>query len=495
MFTYENLRQCRQQADKNDTGWSAFFNYLEAPFILAMNIDTQKDQLAAHRRYFDSGMTRSYAFRLEQLKKLKRSILDHEQEIYDALHADLRKSPEETWVTETGLLLQEINHTIKHLKQWMQPEKVGTNLLNLPSSSYLYPSPLGVVLIIGPWNFPLQLLLIPVVGAIAAGNCIVIKPSEFAPATATLVEKMISESFPPELATVMQGDGAAVIPAMMNTFRFDHVFYTGSIPVGKAIYQLAAKDLVPVTLELGGKDPCIVEKDADLKVAARRITVAKFANAGQMCVSPDYLIVHEDVKGKLLELIKKSIVKFYGSNPAESGGYCKIINEKRFDKLISYLSQGKIVYGGQYNRQSFFIEPTLLDEVYPDAPVMSEEIFGPVLPIFTFREQQEAIDIIKRNPNPLSFYVFTGSSKKQKEWIEKVQFGNGCVNNAAWQFTNHHLPFGGIGQSGIGSYHGKRSFDVFTHRKAVMKTPAWFDPDIKYPPMKGKLKLLKFFLK
>ncbi|MBL7741225.1 MAG: aldehyde dehydrogenase family protein [Chitinophagaceae bacterium] len=460
-----------------------------------MNTGTQKEQLTSLRQYFDSSITRPYAFRLQQLKQLKRSILAHEQHINDALQADLKKSPEETWVTETGLLLQEISHTIKHLKQWMQPERVSTNLLNLPSSSHLYPSPLGVVLVIGPWNFPLQLLLIPVIGAIAAGNCVVMKPSEFAPATASLIEKIIAESYPPGLAMVVQGDGASVIPAMMNDFRFDHIFYTGSIPVGKAISQLAAKDLVPVTLELGGKDPCIVEKDADMKVAARRITVAKFSNAGQMCVAPDYLIVHEDVKDKLLSLMKEAIVQFYGKEPATTDGYCKIINEKRFDKLVSYLSQGNIVYGGEHDRSSLFIDPTVLDNVSLDAPVMNEEIFGPVLPVFTFRVQEEALGIIKRHPNPLSFYIFTSSRKREREWIEKVQFGNGCVNNAAWQFTNHHLPFGGIGQSGSGSYHGKKSFDVFTHKKAVMRTPAWFDPDLKYPPMKGKLKLLKFFLK
>jgi aldehyde dehydrogenase (NAD+) len=460
-----------------------------------MHTTAAAEHLAKLRRYFDSGITRPYAFRAEQLRKLKAAIKKYEKEIEAVLYTDLKKTPEEFWVTETGLLMQEINHTMKHLKEWMQPEKVSTNLLNLPSSSCLYPSPLGVVLIIGPWNFPLQLMLIPVVGAIAAGNCVVMKPSEFAPATASLIEKIIADSLSPDLAIVAQGDGAEVVPAMMNSFRFDHVFYTGSIPVGRAIYQMAAKDLVPVTLELGGKDPCIVEKDADLKTAARRIAVAKFTNAGQMCVSPDYLLVHEEVKDKLLSLIKEAVVKFYGENPAESYGYNKIINEKRFDKLVSYLSQGKIIYGGQYNRSTLFIAPTIMDEVSADAPVMKEEIFGPVLPVFTFREQQEALDIISRNPNPLSFYVFTGSSKKEKEWIEKVQFGNGCVNNAAWQFTNHHLPFGGIGQSGTGSYHGRKSFNVFTHKKAVMKTPAWFDPDIKYPPMKGKLKLLKFFLK
>lgn len=452
-------------------------------------------RLQQMRRYFDSGATRDYAFRKQQLLAFKQVLVKYEQEIYAALYADLKKVPEECWFTENGLLVQELNYTLRHLKRWMRPERAGTNLLNLPSFSYLQPSPLGMVLIIGPWNFPLQLLLIPVVGAIAAGNTVVIKPSEYAPATAAIVEKMIREAFPEELALVVQGDGAAVVPDLMKAMRFDHVFYTGSIPVGKAIYQLAAADLVPVTLELGGKDPCVVEADANLAVAARRIVLGKYSNAGQMCVSPDYLLVHASVKDRLLELMKQYIVKFYGEKPAETYGYNKIINEKNFDRLTRYLSQGKIVYGGQYDRPALFMEPTILEEVDPEAPVMKEEIFGPVLPLFTFTEMEEALALIRRNPNPLSFYVFTGSKKKEEDWIRQLQFGTGCVNNTAMQFTNHHLPFGGVGQSGTGAYHGRHTFDVFTHYKAIMKTPAWFDPALKYPPLKGKLKLLKFFIR
>lgn len=447
------------------------------------------------RQFFDKGVTRPYAFRKQQLISFKNVLTKYEKDIYDALYVDLKKVPEESWFTENGLLMQEINYALKNLQEWMQPERVPTNLINLPSSSYLYPSPKGVVLIIGPWNFPLQLLLIPVAGAIAAGNCVVVKPSEFAPATGAVIEKMIGEIFSKEYVMVVQGDGAAIVPAMMNNFRFDHVFYTGSIPVGKAIYQLAAKDLVPVTLELGGKDPCVVESDANLKVAAKRIALGKFSNAGQMCVSPDYLLVHSLVKDKLLNYLIEYTQKFYGENPAETYGYDKIINEKRFDRLISYLSQGHIVFGGKYDREKLFISPTIIDELSPDAPVMQEEIFGPILPVFTFTSKEEALSLINRHPNPLSFYVFTGSKKKEEEWLSAVQFGAGCVNNTAMQFTNHHLPFGGVGQSGIGAYHGKNSFDVFTHRKSVMKTPTWFDPAIKYPPLKGKLKLLKFFIK
>lgn len=451
--------------------------------------------LSQMRRFFDSGVTRPYAFRKQQLLAFKSALNKYEKEIYEALYADLKKVPEESWFTENGLLMQEINYALKNLREWMQPERAGTNLINLPSSSYLYPSPKGVVLVIGPWNFPLQLLLIPVAGAIAAGNCVVVKPSEFAPATGAVIEKIIGEIFSNEYVMVVQGDGAAVVPTMMSNFRFDHVFYTGSIPVGKAIYQLAAKDLVPVTLELGGKDPCVVESDANLKVAAKRIALGKFSNAGQMCVSPDYLLVHSSVKDKLLNYLKEYTQKFYGENPAETYGYDKIINEKRFDRLISYLNQGRIVFGGKHDREKLFISPTIIDELSPEAPVMQEEIFGPILPVFTFSSKEEALSLINRHPDPLSFYVFTGSKKKEEEWLSAVQFGAGCVNNTAMQFTNHHLPFGGVGQSGIGAYHGENSFDVFTHRKSVMKTPTWFDPAIKYPPLKGKLKLLKFFIK
>lgn len=447
------------------------------------------------RAFFDSGATRSYAFRREQLIKFKSTLQDYEQEIYKALYSDLKKVPEECWFTENGLLLQDINYTLKNLKYWMSPEKVRTNLINIPSKSYLLPSPKGVVLVIGPWNFPLQLLLIPVAGAIAAGNCVMVKPSEFAPATAAIVEKIIKSSFPEELVSIVQGDGAEVIPSMMNSFRFDHVFYTGSIPVGKLIYQAAAKELIPVTLELGGKDPCVVEDDADLKVAANRIVSGKFTNAGQMCVSPDYLLVHASAKEKLLGYLQQATRKMYGDDPSESYGYNKIINEKRFDRLLSYLSNGKIIMGGQHDRSRLFIAPTILDEVPITAPVMQEEIFGPILPIFTFTRQEEALDIINRHPNPLSFYLFTGNKKKEKDWLEKVQCGNAGINTIAMQFTNHHLPFGGIAQSGIGAYHGKYTFDVFSHKKAVMKSPTWFDPAMKYPPLKGKMKLMKFFIK
>jgi aldehyde dehydrogenase (NAD+) len=460
-----------------------------------MNTTGTIEQLAQLKRYFESGATLSYSFRRDQLKALKQSILKHEQDLYDALYADLKKSPEETWVTETGLAIAELNAAIKHLHRWMEPERVTTNLVNLPSGSRIMKEPLGVVLIIGPWNYPFQLLIIPLVGAIAAGNCVVLKASEYASATDEVMKTIIEEVFPREYILYVQGDGAAVIPPMMNGFRFDHVFFTGSTAVGRSIYKLAAEKLIPVTLELGGKSPCIVESDADIKVAARRISLTKFSNAGQMCVAPDYVLVHSSKKDELLQAMQHNLKQFFGEKAEENYNYGKIINEKQFERLSNYLSQGDIAYGGRTDKQKLFIEPTLLTNVSVNAPVMREEIFGPILPIMSFNSPEEARAIINKNPDPLAFYVFTSSRKKEKEWLESTPFGGGCVNNASWQFTNHHLPFGGRGNSGIGRYHGKYSFETFSHRKSVLKTPTWFDPNIKYPPLKGRLKLFKWIIR
>ena len=453
------------------------------------------NELLQMRRYFDSGITRPYAFRKQQLVKLRDAIKRYEKQLHDALYTDLKKSPEECWVTETGFLLAEINSTIKHLKGWMQNDLLPTNLVNLPSKSFVMKEPLGTVLIIGPWNYPLQLLFTPMVGAIAAGNCIVLKASEFAPATTAVMKTIIEETFDKEYILFTEGDGAVVIPAMMNNFRFDHVFYTGSTTVGKIIYKMAAERLVPVTLELGGKSPCIVEEDADIKVSGRRIAMAKFSNAGQMCVAPDYVLVHESKKEALIDALKDAVQHFFKGNAATSHEYGKIINERQFDRLVTYLQQGKIILGGTTDKSNLFIEPTILTEIAIDSLVMKEEIFGPILPILTFKDADEAKAIIAHNPNPLAMYIFTSSNKKEKEWLNAIPFGGGCVNNTALHLTNHNLPFGGRGFSGSGNYHGKYSFDTFSHKKAIMKTPTWFDPSIKYPPFKGKLKFLKWVIK
>ena len=447
------------------------------------------------RTYYNSGATRSYAFRKQQLKALKQALLRHEQEIYDALYADLGKSKEESYLTELGLVLAEISYMLKNLSGWMKPEKVPANAINFPSGSTLYRDPLGVVLIIGPWNYPLQLVMMGVTGAIAAGNCVVIKPSELAPACATVIEKIIRSAFSPEYVTVIQGDGKQVIPYVMNGFRFDHIFFTGSVPVGKTIYELAAKQLVPVTLELGGKSPAVVEPDADIPVAARRLVFGKFTNAGQTCIAPDYVLVHNTVKESLVKEMKKAIETFYGDDSSHSYDYGKIINEKRFDTLVSYLEQGRILFGGMYDRERRWIAPTLMDQVLPDAPLMTEEIFGPLLPVLPFNTMNEALEVINRHPNPLAFYVFTKSRRKEKAWISVLPFGGGCVNNTLAHFANPHMPFGGVGNSGIGSYHGKFSFDRFSRLKPVLKSPVWIDPSVKYPSFEGKLKLLKIVIR
>ncbi len=460
-----------------------------------MNKEPTIEELISLRRHFDSGATRTYSFRLNRLKRLRESIKRHEQDLYDALYKDLKRNPEETWVTETGLALSELNLAIRSLRRWMQPEVVSTNLVNLPSASRILSEPLGVVLIIGPWNYPFQLCIVPLIGAIAAGNCVVLKPSESAPATEVVIRKIIEESFEKEHVLLATGDGATIIPSMMNAFRFDHIFYTGNTVVGRSIYKHAADKLIPVTLELGGKSPCVVESDANISVAAKRIAVSKFSNAGQMCVAPDYVLVHETRKDELVNELKKCIHNFFGDHAEESYNYGKIINEKQFDRISKYLQEAEVVTGGRTNRDSLFIEPTILLNPLPGSQVMKDEIFGPILPVLSFTNADEARRIINDNPNPLAFYVFTSSKKKEKEWLESVSFGGGCVNNTSWHLTNHNLPFGGRGASGYGNYHGKYSFLTFSHQKAIMKTPTWFDPAIKYPPYRGKLKLFRWVIR
>lgn len=452
-------------------------------------------QLQQMRTYFEEGNTRSYQFRRQQLLALRKALQQHEDAVIEALYSDLKKSPEEAYATEIGLVLAEISHTLKHLHSWMKPKRVGTDIANLPAASRIYRDPLGVVLIIAPWNYPLQLCLNPLVGAIAGGNCAVIKPSELAPATAAITEKIVQETFAAEYIDIVQGDGAEVLPAMMNSFRFDHVFYTGSVAVGKIIYKLAAEQLIPVTLELGGKSPTIVEADANIAVAAERITMGKFLNAGQTCIAPDYLLVHYSVKDKLVEAIKQCIQWFYGNDAATSYEYGKIINEGQFDRLVSYLDGGNVIFGGKHNRDALYIDPTILDGVKPGAAVMQQEIFGPLLPVITFDTTEDAMQVVRQHANPLALYLFTNSKAKEELWINNVPFGGGCINNADVYFTNHNLPFGGVGSSGIGAYHGKFSFDTFTRPKPVMKTPTWFNPRIKYPPFKGRLKFFKWFIK
>ncbi|HRO86001.1 MAG TPA: aldehyde dehydrogenase [Niabella sp.] len=455
-----------------------------------------KNTLSNIRVFFQNGKTIPYPFRLDQLKALKKSLEENEQLLTGALYNDLKKSETEAYLTEFGLLLSELKLAIKNLRKWMKPKRVKTNLVNLPSSSYLYPYPKGVVLIIGAWNYPLLLSLAPVIGAMAAGNCIVLKPSEHAPATAAAIEKIFKENFDENYIRIVQGEGSIVVPELMKQIHFDHIFYTGSGMVGKAVYELAAKNLIPVTLELGGKSPAIVEKDANIKIAARRIVFGKYMNVGQTCVAPDYVLVHEDVQEQLVAALKKSIHDSFGVDKQQSVDYGRIINHRQFDRLVALIenAEGEIVEGGNFDRDNLFIAPTIVKNTALTSPLMQEEIFGPVLPIISFREREDALNIVALHPNPLAFYLFTSNKKIENEWLTKVSFGNGCINNTVQHLANPCLPFGGVGQSGIGAYKGESSFRVFTTERAIMKTPTWFDPSIKYPPYRNKLKWLKKFL-
>ena len=448
-------------------------------------------QLQKMRNRVLNGDMQSYAYRHGLLIRLRNSMMKHEEAVYAALEKDLKKSREETWATEIGMVMAELSETIGSLRKWMAPRRVRTNLVNWPSSCHIHAEPLGLVLIIAPWNYPVQLLFSPLVGALAAGNAVVLKPSEFTPATEEVMRSIVADAFTTEEVLYVTGDGGQVVPDLMQSFTFDHVFYTGSTLVGRLVYKMAADKLVPVTLELGGKSPTVIEADADLRVAARRIAMIKFSNCGQMCVAPDYVLVHQSIRDRFVAELKQAIASFYGSDAQQSDSFGRIVNVRQFDRLVQYMGDGEIVSGGRADRADLFIEPTLLEQVSLESSVMNEEIFGPLLPILTYQRFEEARAVIERHPNPLAFYVFTQDAKKADRWLNAVPAGGACVNNASWHLSNTRLPFGGRGNSGIGAYHGRQSFDTFSHRKSVMRTPTWFDPAIKYPPFSGKLGLFK----
>jgi len=439
------------------------------------------------REFFLTGATQFPEVRKKQLKKFLSALEKYEDKIQKALWNDLKKSVAESYITETGFIKSEIRMALRNLRQWMKPEKVSTNLVNRPSTSKIVRQPKGVVLIIGPWNYPIQLCLAPLVCAIAAGNCAVVKPSELAPASSALMAEMIRDLFSPEYVDVVEGEGAAVVPDLINRFRFDHIFYTGSTTVGKAISVQAASQLIPVTLELGGKSPVIVEPDAPIPVTARRICLSKFSNAGQMCIAPDYVVAHTSVAGELVAALTHTIHEFYGVDPSVSADFGRVLNEKRFDILASYLKQGKVATGGQTNRFDLYIAPTILTDVSLDDPIMKEEIFGPILPVLTYKDDRELQNILDHNPDPLALYIFTANVKKARALMARNPSGGACINNTAVHFLNNRLPFGGIRNSGLGTYHGRFGFETFSHQKAVMETPTWFDPSLKYPPYERKL--------
>ncbi len=446
--------------------------------------------LAQQRVFFATHQTKDIDFRLSQLRKLKKAVFQYEQKIADALWLDLHKSPEEAYLTETSLVLSEIDNHIKHLQYWAKPKTVGTPIHLFPSSSKIVYEPLGVALIVAPWNYPFQLLFNPLVGAISAGCCSLLKPSPDTPHIAKVMQEIIDKTFDPTYISLVQGGRET--NSILFAQRFDLIFFTGSPKVGKVVMRAAAEHLTPVILELGGKSPCIVDADADLDIAAKRIAWGKFLNAGQTCIAPDYLFAHSTIKDSLLDKILQQIKLMYGEDSKQSRFYPRIINPQAMDRLTEMLSEGKIHTGGIFDKQEKYISPTIIDQVSPDFLCMQQEIFGPILPVMTFDQLNQAIDYINTNEKPLALYYF-GKNKNANEILAQTSSGGACINDVILHVGNHHLPFGGVGNSGMGSYHGHESFLAFSHKRAVLTTPTWMDIPFKYAPFKF-FKLLKKFI-
>ena len=451
--------------------------------------------LEKQRNYFNSGATRDLDFRIDKLRTLKKSIVKNEKQILEALWADLHKSEFEAYATEIGIILDEINFAIKHLKSWSKTKKVWTPLTNFLSSSYIYSEPYGVSLIISPWNYPFQLLMAPLIGSIAAGNCAMLKPSENSPSTTDVIIKVIEECFVEEFVCVVEPYGGKESSEALLKEEFDYIFFTGSVPVGKIVMEAASKHLTPVTLELGGKSPCIVDKDADVKLAAKRIAWGKFLNAGQTCVAPDYILVHQSVKAELIIEIIGYIKEFFGENPAKSNDFPRIINERQFDRLLGLLDKGNVVAGGEYIKIEKYIAPTIIDNISWNDPIMLDEIFGPILPILEFENLEQVIKMVNSRPKPLALYFFSTNKKNQERIIEMISYGGGCINDTIMHVASPYLPFGGVGASGMTAYHGKGSYDVFSHKKSVIKKSNLIDVKIRYAPYNDKIKLLKKLMK
>ena len=457
-----------------------------------MNIESI---LRMQRQFFDSRQTFDIDTRLQGLRRLREAILAHEEEINAALKEDLGKSASESYMCETGMTLAELSDQIRHLRRRARPRRRMSNLANFPSSARAVFEPYGVVLVMSPWNYPFMLCMEPVIGAIAAGNCCVVKPSAYSPATSAVIRTILSEVFPPEYVAVVEG-GRAENAALLEQ-RFDYIFFTGGVTVGRLVMEKAAVHLTPVTLELGGKSPCIVTADCDLKVAARRIVFGKFLNCGQTCVAPDYLLVDQSVKEPLLALIQKEIARQYGPDPLANPDYGKIINRKHFDRLCGLINPAKVVCGGQTQPDALRIAPTLLDHVQPGDAVMQEEIFGPLLPVLTYKSLDQAVQFIQSREKPLALYLFTRNRKAERLFAEYVSFGGGCVNDTILHLSVPSLGFGGVGRSGMGSYHGRKSFETFSHEKSILKKPFWPDLPLRYQPYTNALyqKMIRIFLR
>jgi aldehyde dehydrogenase (NAD+) len=457
-----------------------------------INIDKIFD---LQKNYFKLHETKDINFRIRQLEILKCAIESYEKKIIEALKLDLGKSEFETYETEIAIVLSEIKHVKKDLKKWAKPKKVKRSLSSPTSKNFIYSQPYGVCLIMAPWNYPFQLCISPLIGAIMAGNTAIIKPSELAPNTSKVIYEMISKYFDEKYIAVVEGEIAE--NQYLLDKNFDYIFFTGSPMIGKIVMEKASKNLIPVTLELGGKSPCIVDKDIhNIKLCAKRVAWGKLLNNGQTCIAPDYIIVHKKVKKLFLDEVINNIKSFYGDNALENNDYAKVVNERHFNRLISLIEPQKVLYGGNYNRDTLKIEPTILDNISLDDKIMQEEIFGPLMPILEFENIDDILNIINYNENPLAMYIFTKNKKFEEELINKVSFGGGCVNDTIMHISNPNLPFGGIKTSGIGSYHGKKSFETFSHQKSIVKASMRLDLSFIYPPYtKNNLNLIRKLFK
>ncbi len=445
------------------------------------------------RKYFAGNATKNVDFRIQQLKKLRELIIKNERVFLDALYKDLRKCDTEGYLTEIGFVLNDLDEAIAHTKKWAKPKSVPTPLFHAKASSHIQSEPYGNVLIIAPWNYPFQLLLAPMVGAMSAGNTVIAKPSEYAPHTAKAIADMIANNFSEEYIAIVEG-AVPETQALLNE-KFDYVFFTGSTEVGRIVYQAAAKHLTPVTLELGGKSPCIVDERIHIPYSAKRIMSGKLMNCGQTCIAPDYLLIHEKVKDDMVAEMKKQIEAFYTKNPQESEDYGRIINKKHFNRLKRLMDSGQVIYGGQTDEDDLYIAPTLLDDVAKDDPVMQEEIFGPILPILTYSRLEDAIQFINERSKPLALYMFSKTQKNIDKVMTETSAGGVSINDTLMHIANPNLPFGGVGDSGIGAYHGAASFDTFSHKKSILHKSFILDAPVRYAPYAKNEKLLRNMLR
>ena len=443
--------------------------------------------------FFEAGGTADVGQRVDKLKQLKQLVESREKQIAEALRRDFQKPEFETYITETSFILSELKFFIKNLKQWAQPARVKSSLLNFPSKDFIYPTPYGVCLVLAPWNYPFQLTLSPAIGAIAAGNTVILKPSEFTPHTSALIKELFERLFPAEWVSVVEG-GVETSEELLKQ-KWDYVFFTGSVPVGRIVAKAIAENLTPATLELGGKSPCIIHSSARMELAAKRIAWGKFINAGQTCIAPDYILVDAAVKNEFVEALKKEITSLFGNDPKASPDLSRIINQKHFNRLKNLMQGEKCLFGGHSDEEMLYISPTLLDEPGLDSAIMQDEIFGPLLPIISYTSEKDMEKIIRHYPRPLSLYVFSQEAAFSEKIIQKYHFGGGVVNDVLVHIANKNMPFGGVGDSGYGGYHGKFSFDTFTHKKSISKRATWLDVPLRYPPYRGKLEAAKKFLK